>query len=175
MLISAKTPLKGAFYLNTKAIEPNVSFFNVMKDQGIDVEKYNGRKLLIVNLASRCGYTPQYSELEQLNKNYGDKISILGFPSNEFGNQEPGSDKEIQEFCKVNFGVTFELFRKESVKGENAQPIFKWLASSSANGWNDISPKWNFYKYLISESGRLEGVIASSISPLSKILLDKIQ
>ena len=175
MLVSSKTPLTGAFFLNNNAIQPKTSFFNVMHEQGINTEKYKGKKLLIINLASRCGYTPQYEELESLNKTYGDKVTILGFPSNEFGNQEPGSDSEIKEFCKINFGVTFELFPKGLVKGEGAQPIYNWLSKPSENGWNNKSPKWNFYKYLVSETGTLEGVFASSISPLSKILLDKIQ
>lgn len=131
----------------------------------IDFEKYRGKKILLVNLASKCGYTPQYKELEQLHQQ-NENLFILGFPSNNFGEQEPGSDKEIAEFCEVNYGVTFELFKKADVKGINKQPVFEWLSNASKNGWNNAAPGWNFYKYLIDENGNLSSVFSSSVSPL---------
>jgi len=131
----------------------------------INFEKYRGKKILIVNLASQCGFTPQYAELEQLhqqNKN----LVILGFPSNNFGAQEPGNDDEIAEFCKVNYGVTFQLFKKDDVKGNNKQPVYQWLSDKTKNGWNNKEPEWNFNKYLIDENGNLSNVFSSSVSPL---------
>ena len=133
--------------------------------QEIQFEEYKGKKILLVNLASQCGYTPQYAELEKLhqqNKN----IIILGFPSNNFGAQEPGTDDEIAEFCKVNFGVTFQLFKKDDVKGNNRQPVYQWLSDKDKNGWNTEEPQWNFYKYLVDENGNLSKVFSSSVSPL---------
>jgi glutathione peroxidase len=135
----------------------------------IQFEKYRDKKILIVNLASQCGYTPQYTELEQLhqqNKN----IVVLGFPSNNFGAQEPGSDEEIAVFCKVNYGVTFQLFKKADVKGKNKQPVYKWLSDETKNGWNNEEPKWNFNKYLVDENGNLLNIFSSSVSPLDILL-----
>ena len=131
----------------------------------IQFEKYRGKKTLLVNLASQCGYTPQYAELEKLHQQNKD-IIILGFPSNNFGAQEPGTDDEIAEFCKVNFGVTFQLFKKDDVKGNNRQPVYQWLSDENKNGWNNQEPRWNFYKYLIDENGNLSRLFSSSVSPL---------
>jgi glutathione peroxidase len=130
----------------------------------ISFEKYKGKKVLIVNLASQCGFTPQYAQLESLhqqNKN----IIILGFPANNFGAQEPGTDTEIAEFCKLNFGVTFPLFKKGDVKGGSKQLVYKWLTDKNKNGWNEQEPQWNFYKYLIDEHGNLSKVFSSSVAP----------
>ena len=147
----------------------NASFYSLQAttntSKEIQFEKYRNKKILLVNLASQCGYTPQYAELEQLhqqNKN----IIILGFPSNNFGAQEPGSDEEIAAFCKVNYGVTFQLFKKDDVTGKNKQPVYQWLSDETKNGWNNEEPKWNFYKYLVDENGNLLNVFSSSVSPL---------
>lgn len=131
----------------------------------IKFEKYQGKKVLIVNLASQCGYTPQYAELEQLHQQ-NDGIIILGFPSNNFGAQEPGNDEDIANFCKVNYGITFQLFKKDDVKGKNKQSVYQWLSDETKNGWNNKEPEWNFYKYLIDENGNLLNVYSSSVSPL---------
>ena len=131
----------------------------------ISFEKYRGKKLLIVNVASQCGYTPQYKELETLHQTNKD-ITVLGFPSNNFGSQEPGADKDIAEFCKRNFNITFSVFKKNDVKGKSKQPIYEWLTDKNKNGWNDLEPRWNFYKYLIDENGNLLKVFSSAISPL---------
>ncbi|MEO8763977.1 MAG: glutathione peroxidase [Ginsengibacter sp.] len=131
----------------------------------IEFEKYRGKKVLLVNLASKCGFTPQYAELEKLHRE-NKNVVILGFPSNNFGAQEPGIDSEIAEFCKINYGVTFQLFKKEDVKGRNSQPVYQWLSDRGKNGWNNEEPQWNFYKYLVDEKGDLAKVFSSSVSPL---------
>ncbi len=150
-----------------------VSFYSLNavtnSSEEILFEKYVGKKVLIVNLASQCGYTPQYTELEQLHRQNND-IVILGFPSNNFGEQEPGTDNDIARFCKVNYGVTFQLFRKDDVAGDNRQPVYKWLSNAAKNGWNNQAPQWNFYKYLIDEQGNLSKIFSSSVSPADMIL-----
>ncbi|MEO6844799.1 MAG: glutathione peroxidase [Ginsengibacter sp.] len=134
-------------------------------NEKLSFEKYRNKKVLIVNLASQCGFTPQYEELEKLHKQ-NKNLEILGFPSNNFGSQEPGTDEEISQFCKINFGVTFPVFKKDDVKGNTKQPVYEWLTEKSKNGWNELEPQWNFYKYLIDEKGNLSKVLSSSVSPL---------
>ncbi len=121
----------------------------------ISMEKYRGKKILIVNVASRCGFTPQYKDLQALHEIYGENLAILGFPSNDFLWQEPGTNAEIQKFCRTNYGVTFQMFEKIHVKGKNQHPIYKWLSDSNLNGWKDGAPSWNFCKYLVDEKGML--------------------
>ena len=156
----------------------NEDFYNLsaksIDGEIINFSKYKGKKILIVNVASKCGYTPQYEDLQVLHKKYGDKVTILAFPSNNFGFQEPGSNDEIIEFCESKYGVEFQLFEKTNVRGKNSHPVYKWLSSSEINGWNDKSPRWNFFKYLVSENGKLEGVYSSSTNPLDKEILDFI-
>ena len=153
---------------NSTKIAP-VNFYSLKatthSGEEIQFEKYRGKKVLLVNLASQCGFTPQYAELEQLhqqNKN----LVILGFPSNNFGSQEPGTDEEIAEFCKTNYRVTFQLFRKDDVKGKNKQPVYQWLSDETKNGWNNKEPEWNFNKYLVDENGNLLKRFSSSVSPI---------
>jgi glutathione peroxidase len=149
-----------------------VSFYSLratsITGEEIKFEKYYGKKVVIVNLASQCGYTPQYAELEQLHKSSTD-IIILGYPSNNFGSQEPGTEDEIAQFCKVNYGVSFQLFKKGDVKGNNKQLVYQWLSDKNKNGWNNEEPKWNFYKYLIDENGNLSKLFSSSVSPADMI------
>ena len=133
----------------------------------LDFELLKNKKVLIVNTASDCGYTQQYEALQKLHLKMGEKLIIIGFPSNDFGEQEKGSDKEINEFCKINFGVTFLLAKKSSVvKSKDQNEVFKWLSSKELNGWNDFAPDWNFCKYLIDENGNLSGVFQSAVDPL---------
>ena len=132
----------------------------------IDFSVYKGKKILVVNTASECGYTPQYTELQELHKKHGDQITVLGFPANNFGGQEPGSNTEIGAFCQKNFGVTFQLFEKSDVVGENQNPLYKWLTSKEQNGWNEEQPNWNFCKYLISENGELLKFYSSAVNPM---------
>lgn len=139
------------------------------------LSSFKGKKMLIVNTASQCGFTYQYEDLQKLHDQYGDKVVVLGFPANNFGGQEPGSNEQIQGFCKKNYGVTFQMFQKVSVKGSDSHPLFKWLSSKELNGWNDKSPTWNFCKYLVSETGELLKFYGSSVKPLDKEILDAIQ
>ena len=156
---------------NENNILPIASFYELEATANngeiISFQKYAGKKVLLVNLASKCGYTPQYEELERLHQQYKNDVTILGFPSNDFGGQEPGSDEDISQFCKINFGVTFQLFKKSSVTGQEKQPIYNWLSDKKKNGWNNKQPDWNFFKYLIDEKGHLDSLYSSAISPLS--------
>ena len=140
----------------------------------IDFKQYKGTKLLIVNTASECGYTPQYEGLQKLHGMHGDKIVILGFPANNFGGQEPGSNLEIASFCKENYGVSFQMFSKISVKGSDMAPLYQWLTDKSKNGWNTEAPNWNFCKYLINEKGELVKFYASAIKPMGEELLKDV-
>lgn len=153
---------------NRKKINAPQNFYSLeaVSNAGekISFEKYKGQKVLVVNLASLCGYTPQYAELETLHKEK--KLIILGFPSNNFGSQEPGDDAEIASFCSLNYGVTFPLFKKDDVKGDAKQEVYKWLTDKNKNGWNDLEPQWNFCKYLVDENGNLAKIFSSLVSPL---------
>ncbi len=133
----------------------------------IDFAAYKGKKILIVNTASKCGYTPQYEGLEKLYKQYKGKLVIVGFPANNFLFQEPGSNKDIQGFCQKNYGVTFPMAAKISVKGRDMHPLYVWLTQKKYNGYSDNAVKWNFQKYLLDENGRLIEVFAPGVEPLS--------
>lgn len=153
------------------------SFYD-FKVQTIDGKEFDfaqlkGKKVLIVNTASECGYTPQYAELEELYQKWGgDKFTILGFPSNDFGAQEPGTNAEIQQFCKKNYGVSFPMMEKISVKGEEAHPLYQWLTHKSKNGVQDAQVKWNFQKYLIDEKGNWKHMVPSNESPQNQVILE---
>ncbi len=141
----------------------------------IDFGQYKGKKVLIVNVASECGYTPQYEDLQKLYEQYGDKLVILGFPANNFGGQEPGSNEEIQAFCKKNYGVTFPLFEKISVLGDDMHPLYKWLTNKELNGWNEQKPKWNFSKYLLDENGNLIKYYSSTVKPFDNEIVNELK
>jgi glutathione peroxidase len=134
----------------------------------IDLSQYKGKKIMIVNTASKCGNTPQYAELEQLYAKYKDKLVIIGFPANNFGGQEPGTNAEIKEFCTKNYGVTFPMAAKVSVKGDDIAPLFKYLVNESKKLGVEDPIKWNFTKFLIDENGKLIAVINSKTKPLSE-------
>jgi glutathione peroxidase len=134
----------------------------------INFKKYKGKKILIVNTASKCGYTPQYTELEQLYTTYKDKLVVVGFPANNFGGQEPGSNAEIKEFCSSNYKVTFPMAAKVSVKGDDIHPLFKWLTTKAENGVMDSEIKWNFSKFLLDEKGELIAAFPSKVKPMSE-------
>lgn len=131
----------------------------------IDFSKFKGKKILIVNTASKCGYTPQYAALEKLYEKYKGKLVIVGFPANNFGAQEPGTNGEIETFCTKNYGVSFPMAAKISVKGDNIAPIYLWLTKKKYNNFQDSEVKWNFQKYLIDEKGNLVHVWMSSTTP----------
>jgi glutathione peroxidase len=133
----------------------------------VDLKQFKGKYLLLVNVASKCGYTPQYEDLEKLFQEYKDKLVIIGFPANDFGKQEPGSNEEIATFCSRTYGVTFPMAEKISVIGDDMHPIYKWLTDKSLNGWNEAAPKWNFFKYLIGKDGQLLKVFPSKVTPMS--------
>lgn len=133
----------------------------------IDFAKYKGKKIMVVNTASKCGYTPQYTDLEQLYEAYKDKLVIVGFPANNFGGQEPGTNSEIQEFCKKNYGVTFPMAEKVSVVGDDIHPLFKYLTDEAKKmGAEEPIIKWNFTKFLLDENGKLIAVFRSKVKPM---------
>lgn len=140
----------------------------------IDFSKFKGKKILIVNTASQCGYTSQYEGLEELYKTYKDKLVIIGFPTNDFGSQEPGTNTEIEEFCKKNYGVTFPMAAKISVKEPHIAPIYKWLTNQKANGVMDATISWNFNKFLLDENGKIIEKYESSTAPLSEEIISKL-
>jgi glutathione peroxidase len=141
----------------------------------ISFKQYKGKKVLLVNVASKCGFTPQYEDLQKLHELYGNKVAILGFPANNFGSQEPGSNEEIALFCSSNYGVNFQMFEKISVKGDDMHPLYQWLSNEKYNGWNNEAPSWNFCKYLVDENGKLVAFFPSKVEPLSDELLTKIK
>ena len=136
----------------------------------ISMNAYKGKKVLVVNVASRCGYTPQYKGLQKLYDTYGDSLVVLGFPSNDFMWQEPGSNTEIKTFCQRTYGVTFPMFSKIHVKGRKKHPIYDWLSDGKLNGWNDDSPSWNFNKYLLDEKGNLIEYFGADVAPLDTLI-----
>ena len=143
--------------------------------QEISFEKFKGKKVLIVNVASKCGYTYQYEGLQKLHELYGNKVSVLGFPANDFLFLERGSNEEIAEFCESNYGVTFQMFEKITTKGKKQSPVYHWLSNKELNGWNDQKPSWNFCKYIIDEDGKLVGFFDSKVKPLSEEIVSLIK
>ena len=159
--------------LSSDKMTPAVSFYS-LRDTAIDgtafdFEKLKGKKVMLVNTASDCGYTGQYDDLQKLSEQYKDKLVVIGFPANDFKEQEKGTDEEIATFCKKNFGVSFPLMQKSSViKGTNQSKIFEWLTDSTKNGWNNQQPSWNFCKFIVDEQGRLTNFFGSTIEPLGE-------
>jgi glutathione peroxidase len=139
-----------------------------LEGKEFDFSSLRGKKVMIVNTASKCGNTPQYKNLEALYEKYMGELVIIGFPSNDFGSQEPGSASEIREFCTENYGVTFPMMEKVDVKGDNMCPVYKWLTSKSENGVMDSEVTWNFQKYLIDENGKLVAVLNPKEMPDSE-------
>ena len=147
----------------------------LINGDNIALDKYKGKKVIIVNVASKCGYTYQYDGLQKLYDEYGDKVEIIGVPSNDFLFQEPGKNKDIQTFCKSNYGVEFPIINKTVVKKNSKQhPLYSWLSFKELNGWNDSPPGWNFYKYLINEEGTLVNILSSKTKPQDKEVIDFI-
>ncbi len=178
-LIMLKSKIAGndkAIKLNSGSILPTTSFYDLsaVKNNGdtLQFATLKGKKVLIVNTASDCGYTGQYEQLEKLHKQYGDQLVLLGFPANDFKEQEKRSDTDIAEFCKVNYGVTFQLMQKSSViKSPNQNTVFKWLSDPAENGWSKYQPTWNFSKYVIDEKGVLQGFFTQDVSPLDEAVI----
>jgi glutathione peroxidase len=141
---------------------------NSIDGEQIDFSAYKGKTLLIVNTASECGFTPQYKDLQKLHETHGDRIIILGFPANNFGGQEPGSNTQIAQFCQKNYGVSFQMFEKISVKGEDQHPLYKFLKEKTGQ-----EPTWNFCKYLVKADGSIT-FYPSKVSPMDKQIVDAI-
>ena len=158
------------------AVFAQQSFYD-FKVKDIDGKDFNlsslkGKKVLVVNTASKCGLTPQYAQLQELYENYGDKdFTIIGFPANNFAQQEPGTNKEIEEFCTKNYGVTFQMMEKISVKGDDMHPLYQWLTQKSKNGVLDSEVGWNFQKYLIDEKGNLVKMVEPKVKPNDEQIL----
>jgi len=164
---------KNDIKLNPGKAVPAASFYDLqaVKNNGdtLPFSTLKGKKVLIVNTASDCGFTGQYEELEKLHQQYGNQLVILGFPANDFKEQEKGTDEEIGAFCKKNYGVTFPLAQKAVVIKSAAQhPVFQWVSDSAKNGWNSKAPSWNFSKYLVNEKGVLTHYFDPSVSPASE-------
>lgn len=164
--LDVETPQNGPTFYDFK--------MKAINGDEISFDRFKGKKVLVVNVASKCGFTPQYAELEKLHEQFGDKVTILGFPANNFMHQEPGTNEEIASFCKENYGVKFQMFEKISVKGDDMAPLYKWLSSKKLNGWNDKAPSWNFCKYLLNEKGDLIAFFPSQVNPMSDEMLAKI-
>ena len=142
----------------------------------VSMADYKGKVVLIVNVASKCGFTPQYKGLQSLSEKYKEDLVVLGFPANNFLWQEPGKNSKIKQFCQTQYGVTFPMFEKVSVKkNKNQHPIFSWLSSANLNGWNNNAPSWNFYKYLIDKEGKLVDIFSSKVTPMSEEILKYLE
>ena len=154
----------------------NIYQFKVASLDGgtIDFSQFKGKKILVVNTASECGFTPQYKDLEALYEKYKGKLVIVGFPANNFGGQEPGTNSEIKTFCEKNYGVSFPMAAKISVKGDDTAPIYLWLTQKSQNGVLDATIKWNFNKFLLDENGKMISYFPSKVTPMSDEITSKL-
>lgn len=160
--------------------QPVTSFYELKATANngtvIDFATFKGKKVLLVNTASNCGYTNQYDDLEALYKENKDKLVVIGFPANDFKEQEKGTDEEIAEFCRVNFGVTFPLARKSTViRSKDQHPVFQWLTDPTKNGWLNQEPTWNFSKYLVDENGVLTDYFDPSVSPKGEEIMSALK
>jgi glutathione peroxidase len=174
------TLLLFALTLNMNAQKNLKSFYDFtvtdINGKSFSMSSLKGKKVMVVNVASKCGYTPQYEQLQKLYDTYKDKnFVIVAFPANNFANQEPGTNAEIKEFCRMNYGITFPMMQKISVKGKDQAPIYKWLTQKSENGVIDQEVMWNFQKYLIDENGKLTAVYLPKVSPLDEKIINWIE
>ena len=152
----------------------DISIKNI-NGNNIDLSKLEGKHILVVNVASRCGYTSQYEGLQKLYEDNKDQIEIIGVPCNDFGRQEPGTASEIKEFCSINYGVEFTLTEKQSTKGKSKSKLYHWLSNPDLNGWNSELPSWNFCKYIINNNGELTHFFPSNIKPNSSSIKDALK
>lgn len=168
--------LCGSFFSPAVSQTRSIYDFKVAGLDGdtIDFAEFKGKKILIVNTASKCGFTPQYEDLEKLYETYKDKLVIVGFPANNFFSQEPGSNETISEFCKKNYGVSFPMAAKISVKGKNIAPIYKWLCDKEENGVMDAKISWNFNKFLLDENGKIIAHFKSAVKPMSEEIVSRL-
>ena len=163
---------------DNKEMSKTESIYNIKVNKldgtSLDLKEFKGRKMLFVNVASKCGYTPQYAELQELYDQYSEKLEIFGVPCNQFGGQEPGSDEEIAQFCKKNYGVTFTMLEKVDVKGSSQHPLYSWLTTKEKNGVMDATVRWNFHKFLVDEEGALINMYNSRTNPVGTEMLEAI-
>lgn len=159
-------PPKNFYDLTIKSIDGK---------ETIEFSKFKGKKILMVNTASECGYTPQYADLQAISEKYGDKLVVIGFPCNQFGSQEPGTSDEISYFCKRRYSVTFPITEKIDVKGDNQHPVYTWLTQKKFNGKEDVTVRWNFGKFLIDEKGKYMAYFPSQVRPIDKQITDMIE
>jgi glutathione peroxidase len=165
---------------NAKNTRPAQSIYELSvplnNGNALPLQAYKGKKLLLVNTASNCGYTNQYDDLQKLYQQFNNQLEIIAFPANDFKEQEKGNDNDIAQFCKVNYGVTFPLAKKSVVvKAADQNNIFNWLTHKAQNGWNEKAPSWNFSKYLINEQGMLTHYFDPSVSPLSEEVVKAVK
>ena len=151
----------------------SINFKNILGEEK-SFKEFSGKKILIVNVASYCGYTRQYKDLQKLQDLYGDKLQVIAFPCNDFGSQEPGNNSQIAQFCESNYSIKFPVMSKINIRKTPIHPVYKWLTNSDLNGWNNSKPKWNFYKYLIDEDGNLIKSFGSNTSPLSSEIIQSL-
>lgn len=147
---------------------------NTIEGTALDLDAFKGKKILFVNVASECGFTPQYEDLQTLHENYQDKLVVIGIPCNQFGSQEPGSHEEISEFCETTYGITFIMTEKVDVKGDGQHPLYTWLTKKEKNGVKNSKVKWNFQKYIVDEKGEYVDFFYSATGPLSSKITELI-
>lgn len=162
-----------------QTIQASTSFHDLkaidINGNEVSMSDYKGKKIIVLNTASKCGYTPQYADWQSFYEKNSEDFVVLGFPCNQFLGQEPGSSEEIATFCSANYGVTFPMFEKIDVKGKEQSPIYKWLSTPEQNGWCDEVPSWNFCKYIIDENGKLTHFLGSKVKPDSEEFMTAIQ
>ena len=156
--------------MQTQTIEsPKTSFFqftmNSLSGEPVSLEQYRGKKIIVLNVASKCGFTPQYADWQKFYEANKDTVVVLGIPNNDFAGQEPGDEQTIAAFCKKHYGVTFPMFEKQKVRDKNKSPLYQWLSDPAQNGWNAQAPTWNFCKYIIDENGDLTHFFPAKVLP----------
>ncbi len=179
-IVSYLISCTGVDKKNEKNVVPSSAFYNlkiILNDGSLlSSDSLKGKKVLLVNTASECGYTKQYEDLEKLYAMYKNKLVIVAFPANDFGGQEPGDDSTIVKFCKQKYSITFPIALKSSVKkGSKQNEVFKWLSDSTLNGWNNSAPTWNFAKYLVDENGSLTHFFPSAVKPLDEKIISALK
>ncbi|MEJ6582507.1 MAG: glutathione peroxidase [Crocinitomicaceae bacterium] len=163
--------------IGTKAQSKDIYDYSFMDINGneVSISSFKGKKIMFVNVASKCGFTPQYEELQEVHEKYGDKVVIIGFPCNQFGGQEPGTEEEIQSFCQKNYGVEFLMASKVDVKGSDQNPIYTWLTSEEKNGVESSKVMWNFQKYIVDENGMYIAHFKSGVKPTDAEITDLLK
>jgi glutathione peroxidase len=176
---NADNVLSAPEHILKNAPKDTVSFHSLtatdIDGNEVKMKKYKGKKIIILNVASKCGYTPQYADWQAFYEKNNTKFEVLGFPCNQFMGQEPGTADEIESFCQKNYGVSFQMFDKIDVKGDNQSAVYKWLSDPAQNGWNSTVPSWNFSKYLVDEKGKLLNYFGPKIKPDSPEFLAAIK